>query len=461
MKIFQNQNLKQKILALFLGIFLAVGVSYVSAMTRPGDINTNSPEVLHTGKTPTDPQNKDGLLGVKSFIAGSYANPPIYNMASFDQYGALAIGKLIDSASGIALDIKGTDGIKGSIKIKDLAGASARTICADSNGKILICTGGTGGSNGMVQFFNDTTVDKLEYFVVPDGVTSLSVTVHGAGGAGFGDQNLTSGLDDGGSSFFKGVNSSNSPVEVVAYGGRGVFSLDSPYPIKAPFSTLGVTILSGDSKLGEIGGSPNLITDIDPIVLPNSATEVCNGSTYYIVLGGNGRSGGTGGEAFGGNKTNGGSGGSRTPIFNLTNTIGFATGSPSKPNCTYKDKTSDDYINTGAEYFYRKGGDGINGAYGAGGSGFGGTGGATGILLNTYSCQICKGGDGSAGGGSGAYVKASNISVIPGQVFFIKTGGKGVPQDSCISYNFVTCNNKTGGGAMSGSGGGGYVIINY
>lgn len=454
---FQNpkfKNIISKFAVIALGLLLAVSASYVSAkMSRPSDISTNVEEVLNVGDAT---QIKAGDMKVLAFMAGEYAKPTIGNFATISNLGIMTIGKTStpDVSTGIALDIGGTTGVLGTIRSKDLVSGGSREVCADSSGKIIFCT-------KEKEFTSTSYLSDYYGLMVPDGVTSMTVELYGAGGAGFAKNNPTSGADDGQSSYLIGDN-----VTLIAEGGKGADLPDAGG--KGGIATANgsdidtkvtqVTINGGDGTApGSFNSSPTQI----------GASDKCSGITYLVVQGANGNTGGKGGKPYNGANANGGSNGTAAQTYgtfkgsawNFNTTSNFIK---DPVDCNYAGQTSDNFV-AGQYINNRPGGDGEDGAsYGAGGAGFGGKGGLSAVDTSINNSPKYKGGEAGSGGGAGAYVKAT-VKTTPGSTYYVKVGYHGVPQNpSCNgSGGSNSCLNELGGGAKPGAGSNGYIKVTF
>lgn len=455
----------QTSLAIFIGVFIAISASYISALTsRPGDINTNAPNTIDVGttnQTKGDPLNPDGgQLSLKSLIAGHVTS---VNFSRINDLGYMSLGRLAPG-SGIALDIKGKDGgAKGTIRALRLAHtADAKVpLCATANGRLELC-----GENLEFNATKDTNGNyesSIYSLVIPPGVSYLNVTVLGAGGAGYGEDNIGTYGDDGDDSFFAGKD-----VTLLANGGKGADSFKNTISggeaIATPSSTNSrVTALglhnggNGETRSYSYVGSSSVVT-----------TGTCSGATYYLVQGGAGDTGGKGGASYVGAQVSGGVGSSGGPLSGYQ----WDFNSLTWPyiDCNLIITSSDDHQTNSSEDNNRIGGNGVDGGLGDGGSGFGGQGGAS-ALADTSDCSIftnpylCKGQKSGSGGGAGAYI-TSTIKVNEGEVFYIKVGRGGVPQYTACSGSYadiMTCkkNKEAGGGAVSGKGGNGKVTVQF
>lgn len=475
------RNLSKKFskttVAILLGFVIALSASYVSAlMSRPANTNTPAPEVIDVSssdQTIGDPSVPAyGQLTVRKLLAGfipkssddincpSQEPDRPMDYAYINEYGKMAIGRCVPG-SNISLDIKGKTGVLGSIRALRLAHTENAKVpvCASLTGSLELC--------GENMEYNPTEVSNGVYesgiysLVIPDGVQSVSVTLRGGGGAGYGNENINSYADDGDPSFFVGTN-----VSLVANGGQGASYLynGASGGIVATSDPNGI-VSTLISQNGGSGGDPGDDFGIEPTPIKSS---ICSGATYFILKGGSGGTGGKGGAPYQGSQATAGVGSSGGPTSGSN--WNFLSGDPDAGstyvNCNEALKTSDDKQVAGTEN-NRIGGNGVNGALSAGGSGFGGQGGAS-AVDSTQDCSnlnnpaICAGGSGGAGGGAGAYISAT-VEVNPGEIFYIKVGKGGVSQtSSCTGSYSVSCKKeKAGGGAISGNGGNGQVKIQY
>jgi hypothetical protein len=446
------KNIAQKSLFVIFGLLLAVGASYVSATSRPSNVNSNSPTVLNTG---TNDQTKSGSLKTLAFIAGDYASKDKtgINFALIDNLGVMSLGRNDTPASSLklGLDIGATTGIKGTIRVKDLASSGTKEVCVDANGKLIFC-------NNEKEFVSTNYASDYYGLMVPEGVTSMTVEVYGAGGAGYAKDNINTSIDDGQSSYVIG-----DGVTIIAEGGKGADSSTAGGK-GGTASVTGGNITTQTTTDGGDGTAPGTFSSSPTQTGPASN---CNGTNYVVVQGANGNTGGKGGKAYNGSNANGGNPGTASYTYGTYKGIdwNFNTSSGAvkdAADCDYKDQTSDNYI--ASQYINnRPGGDGNNGAtYGSGGAGFGGKGGLSAVDISTANCDKCDGGNGSSGGGAGAYAKAT-FSTNVGATYYLKVGYRGLPKTpSCTgSMNNNTCLNDLGGGAKSGSGADGYIKITY
>ncbi len=405
-------------------------------------------------------QPAGGQISVKSLIAGfvtqgTDSSPVDYTR--INDLGYMSVGRYAPG-TGIVLDVKGkTSGTKGTIRALRLAHSMNVNvpICASLTGGIGLC----GESLEYNTVKNSQGVDESGIYslVIPPGVSSLQVTLRGAGGAGYGEKNIETYKDDGDASFFVGENAS-----FIANGGRGAESFSVPGVGGQAVASVSVTA----SAKGGDGGNPPSFTGTQSVLI----TGPCNSTNFYLVKGGSGNTGGKGGAPYQGSQATGGTGGPGGPTagtaWNFTNGSGESMGT--YLNCSEVYNTSDTH-QSGSEENNRIGGNGVDGALGAGGSGFGGQGGES-ALADASDCSnfsnplICKGGDSVAGGGAGAYINAT-INVNQGEIFYIKTGRGGIPQYSTCNgslYDIMACKkSKRGGGAISGKGGHGQVLVQF
>jgi hypothetical protein len=442
------KNIAQKSLFVIFGLLLAVGASYVSATSRPSNTSSNGPVTLNTG---TSDQTKPGSLKTLAFIAGDYAsqNKTGINFALIDNLGIMSIGRnnTPSSSLGLGLDIGATTGIKGTIRAKDLESSGTREVCVDANGKLIFCS-------KEKEFVSTNYASDYYGLMVPDGVTSMTVEVYGAGGAGYAKDNIQTGTDDGQSSYIIG-----DGVTIIAEGGKGADSSTAG-------GKGGDAIFSGSkitSQTKTIGGDGTTPGTYNPTPIQIGSSDKCGGINYMVVKGADGNVGGKGGKPYNGANSNGGYAGDAAPTYGSSWNFNTTSSFIQDPvDCNYVSQTSDDYV--ASQYKNnRPGGDGENGAsYGAGGAGFGGKGGLSAVDININNCAKCLGGQASSGGGAGAYAKAT-FSTNAGATYYLKVGYRGIPKTpSCSgSMGTNTCLNDLGGGAKSGSGADGYIKITY
>lgn len=463
--IFISKKFTKTISAIFIGLVLAFGASYVSALTaRPADINTNAPDAIDTSSTSQtkgDPGSPSyGQISLKQFLGGFVSNTTCASDDSTDytlinENGAMSIGRCL-VGSGITLDIKGKTGVKGTIRALRLAHTEDAKVpvCADVTGALTLC--------GETLEYTEPGVYGI---YIPRGVTSINVSMYGAGGSGYGTANAGSSNGDGEESFFKG-----NGISIQADGGKGAKGADS-YGLGGSVSVNGVGIDVITQANGGDGENPPSFND-QPISVKTGTCYSTNyyllKTNYYLLKGGTGNVGGKGGAPYQGDKVNGGSGGEGGPLSGSG--WSFTNGDPDAQyttlNCVLADTTSDgNNIGNSNLYNNRPGGDGVDAPMSGGGSGFGGKGGVSALIDNQICSGIssnpnsCYGGDSGAGGGAGAYVNA-NVDVSSGQVFYIKVGKGGEPKmQSCIGQYCER--DQLGGGALSGKGGNGKVVVSY
>lgn len=475
-----TKTFKQKLIAVALGLILAVFTSYVSAMSRPSTLSSNPDTFIGIGPTTGyDSQVKDGVLNAVGLLVGNY-NSGAYT--TINSQGKMSIGS---SVTGSALSINNTNttfnnSLFGSIRSTALAwtgsgAVSSHLVCADANGKLILCNNDGNREFGLGGAGDQTIYDS---FIVPPGVSSITVQVIGGGGAGYGFSNSEgTGIDDGDESYFIG-----NGVSLIATGGSGAYgSFDS-----------GGTLYVGAKGTASNSGSMSSVTKIDgedgiasshSASLTNYSTHSnapinCGGINFYPVIGGLGDLGGNGGKAGNGSQASGGASGPHGPLSSQDyNISGYSSWTfLNSTACSFFANMTSDMLpptNIPASVrFHRKGGDGSNGVKGGGGAGFGGRGGASSFLDNANGCDTlvntspndpdfdCNGKVAAPGGGGGGYVQAT-MTVTPGQVFYLKMGRGGVPQNN-ISCSGANCDLKQpGGGAISGKGGDGYIKITY
>lgn len=463
------KNLSKNIFLIALGLILAITFSYVSAYTKPATTSTNSPEVLNIG---TSPQTKDGEIDLFAFLAGNFQNAgsitPSYNFLAINSDGKMAIGSGTppSSSSNTALDIVGTTGVKGTIRIKNLersGGSGNREIYADSSGKIVYA--------GLKEFTNTTQESEYKSFIVPDGVTSVTIEVYGAGGAGYQDSNVDrSWIVNGDNSYVVGNDRSGGSFSIVASGGQAPINFASTGAGgSASTSSTNNKIKSVPSAItsnGGNGGAPS--STWSGTAVRWGLAGNCSGTSYSVMRGKVGNTGGSGGAPYGGSGVSGGAGASPDPNSSFSGGYNFLTVN-NTPDCNYKDTISSDYLRT-ALTLVVAGNNGSNGAsYGAGGSSFGGGGGRSGVVPSGSTIITDLAGIQSAyGGGAGGYAKAT-VNTNGGETFYIKIGHKGVPEVNCLTSQppfgggstLPYCKDLKSLGALSGSGVGGYVKITY
>ncbi len=450
-----STNFLKNITAIFFGICIALVASHVMAVARPTSVTTQGIVVLHTGGN----QTKDGSISVNTFMAGDYASTTNENVAVIDIVGRMAVGKKT-TTTGIALDVKGTTGILGTIRSSALAfsGSGLRPLCTSDKGVIILC--GTTEFTVTKTTNPDTKTSTYTYFVIPPGVTSMQVEMFAGGGAGWTESNGAKTSDDGDSSYVKG-----NGIDLTVWGGTGAVNHTTSVGGKGGqlvnnSSSGKVTI--NTNKSGEDGTGATLASG----GIPNQEgpTKRCSGVDYYPMRGGPGTYGGLGGKAgpYGGKASGGASG--------IAGYMGSSEYQNPSTTWSFKgttDYTSDGYMSgnyDGARVLDRLGKAGANGVLGGGGGGGGSAGGVS-ALSDTSDCSGLSGSDnckGSSlygtGGGAGGYVKAT-LTVTPGEALYIKVGTGGVADpNACGGNNQQSCFSmpKTGG-----SGGDGYIKITY
>jgi hypothetical protein len=462
-------SFKQKCISIILGVGIAVLASYVSALSRPSSIYTNPNEILNVGTSSglLNSQVKNGQINVPGLMVGTYSgtyttiNSQGYiNTCSLSAYlGALTV-------CGTNIDNTAPNGFVHSIRSTALAwtaGGStiSKPLCADSSGKIILCSVNDFNSYSGSGAGSSTRYDT---FVVPSGVTSINVTVIGGGGAGYGSKNTDgTGFDDGDDSYLIGTGAT-----IIAKGGKGASNI-SGYAQGGTATATGSGVNSGSTVTTGGTGAPG-VPGTQPS--PYSTTPIsCGGTDFLPIAGGVGPNGGYGGSTGSSGQASGGIGGIRGPLTNQEYNGNITWTFLTSAACTIlQNKTSDEvpasWMSNAVRY-NRKGGDGTDGYRGGGGSGFGGRGGASAFVQSTKTCDniatdqdfTCESGISGAGGGAGGYAQAT-ISVTAGQVFYLKIGGGGNPQtNSCTGTNCVL--KQPGGGAVSGRGGDGYISISY
>lgn len=457
MKYLSKKNTKI-IFSIFIGIVFSIFASYVSALTsRPLNVNIDAPDSIDVG---TSPQTKgdpnipsEGQISLKSFLSGFIPNTDS-NCSSDDsidysyinENGAMSIGRC-SPLSGITLDIKGKTGVKGTIRSTRLAHEEDVNvpICTSISGEISLC------SESILYEYEENT-DNIYPLVIPQGVSSITVTLYGGGGAGYGDLNKSGYDADGEDSLIRGKD-----VSLIASGGKSAKGLNTFGEGGEVFTSISNNKASiTTSNDGGDGENPPTHSTLNPTIVLSGN---CSGTTYYLMQGGLGNIGGKGGAPYGAGKASGGSAGNFAPLSGS----GWSFTNGGNINCNLASTTSDDHLQ-GDAVNNRPGGDGADGAFpSGGGAGFGGKGGFSGLVV---SCENhdgnpikCNGGISGAGGGAGAYIYA-NINVSGGEIFYIKVGGGGEPKNSsCVGIN---CNrNQLGGGAVSGNGGDGKVEVSF
>ncbi|MCC6323599.1 hypothetical protein IT400_02275 [Candidatus Nomurabacteria bacterium] len=446
------KNVAQKLAVIAIGLLVAISASYVSAMSRPSDINTNYPEVLNVGDAT---QMKDGLISTLAFMAGDYATTSTSNYLLVDNLGIMAIGKSTtpDPSTGISLDIAGTTGIMGTIRAKDLASSGLKEVCADKDGKIVFCT--------KEQEFVAKYSDKPTYYgiMVPEGTKSMTVEIYGAGGAGYSKVNSITGSDEGQSSYIIG-----DGISIIAEGGTAANSSSAG----GKGGTVSIidtsSLIDSTSKTIADGGDGTAPGSFSSSPSQYGGSNKCSGTTYITIKGAKGNVGGKGGKPYNGSNASGGSAGDAGPTSGSSWNFNVYSSESNPPinytDCKYAEQSSDDFVSPKNT---RPGGNGVDGAsFGAGGSGFGGKGGLSKVTSDSINnCTNCKGGDSVAGGGAGAYIKAKIDTTKGGNTYYLKVGNGGSYDTKTYQCGNDKCLDQIGGGAFPGKGAPGYIKITY
>lgn len=469
-----NKIFKQKLIAIALGVLVAVFASYVGAMSRPFSISTNPDTFINVGPVTgiSNDQVKDGQLNTIGLMIGNFSSGAYTTINS--------IGHMVVSGSSItgsALSIDNSSSILGnallgSLRSTDLIWNNTgttrdHTVCADADGKLIICSINGNREYGQGGAGHGTLYDT---FIVPNGVHSITAQVFAGGGAGYGSKNTEgTGFDDGDDSYLIG-----DGVSLIALGGRGAYGQANG---GAPGASSASGAVNVTTTTGQAGSTPTHNTSLTNSTQHMNGPITCGPKSFYPIVGGQGDIGGSGGKAGSGSQASGGTSGPRGPLSRQDyppdsnyNSWTFITTAA----CSFQNLTSDilttTYIPATIAY-HRPGGNGEDGVKGGGGGGYGGRGGASAFIENSLTCAQaltgtgndtafdCEGGLAASGGGGGGYAQGT-ISVTPGQVFYLKIGGGGNPQtNSCTGTNCTL--KQLGGGATSGKGGDGYIKITY
>ena len=258
-------------------------------------------------------------------------------------------------------------------------------VATSANG--VAATGGfiysIGGRSHLGQAFNTQGADN---FIVPDGITNISVKAWGAGGGGGGGGTTGSGGAGGGGGYVAG-NIAVTPGETlkiyVGGGGQG-----------------GSSITGGGSNGGSGGGG-------------GGHSSIYRGNTPLMIIAGGGGGGGSRQATTG---SNGGAGGGTTGQTGSTNysNNGNGGGGASQSNGGNGGTSTNNSGTAGSSLTGGLGADGRSATTGAdGGGGFGGleTGGNGGLgNVNTIRAGGGGGGSGWYGGGGGGGTSSTNNS---------------------------------------------------
>lgn len=458
--------MKKTPILIFLFIFVAF--SAISAYGAPtSGVSTSSaavPAPLTQTLSSNGTQVKRGSISVTKMLVGDLgASSPTVAVLTSD-------GKLGLGFSGTnPLDPTESLDVHGGIDIVGTA-QNGTNICADNSGALAPC--GTiqfpfdgkdcsYGSNGILYTCGSANMNAsyiTKEFKVPAGVTSLTVELTGAGGAGYGtgnsvlnfspdsDVNYSSTCSSSGYSCIIGgsaylLASNGSTVLLRAKGGYGStsshtgasggsFTISSGNGITDLGSTAGVSGGNGDAVVGS----------------PTTQTVTCNSTNYTARIAVSGGDGGVGGKSGNGANTPGGKGGHKGSDLTTLNSTDLCNNVNTPEN--------------GKGYL---GENGISGAYGNGGSGAGGKGGKADQSINTLCGGSCTAADqGYSGGGGGGYVKAT-IPVTAGTVYKIKLSHGGDVQSTTEVTSYTLNFFKTVPilGAVSGDGGSSFAKITY
>lgn len=323
--------------------------------------------------------------------------------------------------------------VNGSIRLSSLNIPGVQ-VCADTTGMLVSCG-----------------VSEYKYpggtFTVPSGVSSITVEVWGAGGAGYGVGN-GSGQNGGDTKFIHATNS--SLASITAKGGGASTAKNTGGSGASSGTVSGSRVTSIANQAGTSGGNGSSGGS-------RTTSTACSSGT--IIVGGAGGIGGVGGHA--GNSSNPGA-----------NTPG---GDGGHRGTTLKEVNCDSNVLVTSDF---KGGIGflgdvgLLGTFGSGGSGAGGRGGDSSNDFDNNVSTSCGASGGSActasqqgyaGGGGGGYIKAT-ISVMAGESYTVTVPHGGTPaaateSGTCwLNYHYSgTCIS----GATSGVGGDGFVRVTF
>lgn len=389
-------------------------------------------------------QTKQAGIAVNKMTIGNLDNP--VTLARLTSGGWLGLGLPLSGSltnPQVSLDVRGI------VRLSELTQPS-RKVCANKDGDISDC-GFQEFTYGENCFGSCNTARTKHKFTVPAGVTSITVELWGAGGAGYGvdtPNTYNKSPDDSSNNCF------NYPLNCGAGGSSYLYDTDGntilarAYGGQAPNSTSAggtgggtsvpgssLTILSvGNGESGGVGGSGGTAMN---------TYLVCNTNTFTIRNGKNGGAGGTGGSS--------GSAGASI--------LGPRGGFPGTPiNCEISTPPND-----GIPF---KGVDGFDAIRGSGGSGASGHGGSEyndlyGSSCASYPCLNAQ--NGYSGGGGGGYVKVQ-FNVNPRNTYTIELSQGGhtnyVPPVSGLACDFRvkwTCFQDT----KSGDGGPGFARISW
>lgn len=457
-----------KKIPILIFLFIFVAFSAISAYGAPtSGVSTTSaavPAPLTQTLSSNGTQIKHGSISVTKMLVGDLgASSPTVAVLTSD--GKLGLGfsgsNPLDPTE--ALDVHGAIDILGTAD-------NGTNICADSSGALAPCGSiqfpfdgkdCSYGSNGILYTCGSANMNAAyitKEFKVPVGVTSLTVELVGAGGAGYGINNSTY---------------NNSPDSDINYSGTcssGSYSCiigGSTYLLASNGSTILLRAKGGygatSSHAGASGGSftissGNGITDTGSASggsggngdaaagTPTTQTVTCNSTNYSARIPVSGGDGGLGGKSGNGTDTPGGKGGHKGSDLTTLNSADLCNNVNTPEN--------------GKGYL---GENGISGAYGNGGSGAGGKGGKADQNINTLCGGSCTAADqGYAGGGGGGYAKAT-IPVTPGTYYKIKIshGGNVQSTSEVTSYTLNFFKSVPTLGALSGNGGSGFAKITY
>lgn len=445
---------------------LFVGTSVYSAPSgKPVSPNQSAP-ITQLDFT----QVKEALLAVNDLIVGDFKNVPT-SLTIFNPAGMLGINMPVTDLAKIPTITDTLEVGAGGVRLAEISTAGV-PVCADSQGTLIKCQTATFTHSG-----DDTKPYETYTYKVPDGVTKITVELHGAGGAGYfvsansydrsPDNYNTNGNScgkksggnyscaSGGSAFF--YDTDGSKIILQAKGGQVATG-------KHTGGNGGTKVTNSHSKIisstlteesgGNGGAGENGI---------NYTTSIlkCDTNNYTVRIGGEGGIGGYGGKSSNvGSLTPGGFGGKRgSSLLEVDpNLVCFEQNS-------FKDGKG--YLSEGA----------VDGQFGAGGSGAGGIGGHSdrgGDLevsngtpydkdsLCAYGANCPNAEQGYAGGGGGGYTKAQLV-VKGGETYTLKLSHGGDIQEFtedkgifwCYSQTKWTCN----GGSYSGNGSGAYAKV--
>ncbi len=435
---------------------LFVGTSVYSAPSgKPVSPNQSAP-ITQLDFT----QVKEALLAVNDLIVGDFKNVPT-SLTIFNPAGMLGINMPVTDLAKIPTITDTLEVGAGGVRLAEISTAGV-PVCADSQGTLIKCQTATFTHSG-----DDTKPYETYTYKVPDGVTKITVELHGAGGAGYFESansfdrspdNYTGcgkksggnySCASGGSAFFYDTDGSKIILQAKGgqvatgehTGGNGGTTVTSSHP------KIISVIKNQDGGDGDIGLSGQ--------ASDTSQKFTCGPIQYTATIGGNGGQGGDGGGSGIGSLTPGGFGGRGG--FSLLDLY------PSTVKC---DEFHSFYEGKGSLSI-----GGADGQFGAGGSGAGGMGGYSdrggdldkdndSLCVNNSNCTSSE--QGYAGGGGGGYTKAQ-LDVKGGETYTLKLSHGGEVQTFTENKGTVWCYYQTkwtcNGGSYSGNGSGAYAKV--